>query len=116
MRPESDKQARSALLPKEVGKRLELLRTSAGLSQEAVALLLGLDRRTGKAQVSKMETGHYRSGPGEIPVTQYRIPAVSPRPALTSSPSGPNIPAMDTAFRPDLTGSGNSIVSPFILR
>jgi len=45
---------------------LRLLRERAGLSQEAVALMLGLDRRTGKAQISKMETGHYRSGPGFV--------------------------------------------------
>jgi hypothetical protein len=28
--------------------------------------MLGLNWRTGKAQVSKMETGHYRSGPGFV--------------------------------------------------
>jgi len=50
---------------------LRLLRERAGLSQEAVALMLGLDRRTGKAQVSKMETGHYRSGPGFVRLLDY---------------------------------------------
>jgi len=50
---------------------LRLLRTRAGLSQEAVALMLGLDWRTGKAQVSKMETGHYRSGPGFMRLLDY---------------------------------------------
>ena len=61
----------------------------------------------------RRETGtQYETRP-EIPVTQYRVSAVSLRPALTSSPSGPNIPAMDTAIRPALTGSGNSIVSPY---
>ena len=50
---------------------MRLLRERAGLSQEAVALMLGLDRRTGKAQVSKMETGHYRSGPGFVRLLDY---------------------------------------------
>jgi len=50
---------------------LRLLRERAGLSQEAVALMLGLGRATGKAQVSKMETGHYRSGPGFVRLLDY---------------------------------------------
>lgn len=50
---------------------MRVLRMRAGLSQEAVALMLGLDRRTGKAQVSKMETGHYRSGPGFLRLLDY---------------------------------------------
>ena len=50
---------------------MRLLRERAGLSQEAVALMLGLDRRTGKAQISKMETGHYRSGPGFVRLLDY---------------------------------------------
>jgi transcriptional regulator with XRE-family HTH domain len=50
---------------------LRLLRERTGLSQEAVALMLGLDRRTGKAQISKMETGHYRSGPGFVRLLDY---------------------------------------------
>jgi hypothetical protein len=33
--------------------------------------MLGLNRRTGKAQVSKMETGHYRSGPGFVRLLDY---------------------------------------------
>jgi transcriptional regulator with XRE-family HTH domain len=61
----------SSLLPKGVGERLRLLREQAGLSQEAVAVLLGLGPATGKAQVSKMETGHYRSGPGFVRVLDY---------------------------------------------
>jgi transcriptional regulator with XRE-family HTH domain len=67
----SNEPSDSALLPKEAGKRLRLLRERAGLSQEAVALMLGLDRRTGKAQISKMETGHYRSGPGFVRLLDY---------------------------------------------
>jgi len=50
---------------------LRLLRERAGLSQEAVALMLGLDRKAGKAQISKMETGHYRSGPGFVRLLGY---------------------------------------------
>jgi transcriptional regulator with XRE-family HTH domain len=50
---------------------LRLLREQAGLSQEAVALMLGLEPATGKAQVSKMETGHYRSGPGFVRLLDY---------------------------------------------
>jgi len=64
MAPASKEPPDSSLLPKEVGERLRLLREQAGLSQEAVAVMLGLGPATGKAQVSKMETGHYRSGPG----------------------------------------------------
>jgi hypothetical protein len=33
--------------------------------------MLGLGGRTGKAQVSKMETGHYRSGPGFVRLLDY---------------------------------------------
>lgn len=50
---------------------MRLLREQAGLSQEAVALMLGLAAVTGKAQVSKMETGHYRSGPGFVRLLDY---------------------------------------------
>jgi len=50
---------------------LRLLRTRAGHSQEAVALMLGLNWRTGKAQISKMETGHYQSGPGFVRLLDY---------------------------------------------
>jgi transcriptional regulator with XRE-family HTH domain len=66
-----ERRSDSPLLPKEVGERLRLLRIRAGLSQEAVALLLGLNQRTGKAQVSKMETGHYESGPGFVRLLDY---------------------------------------------
>ncbi|HTW90314.1 MAG TPA: helix-turn-helix transcriptional regulator [bacterium] len=71
MTPAPNEPSDSTLLPKEVGQRLRLLREQAGLSQEAVALLLGLERTTGKAQISKMETGHYRSGPGFVRVLDY---------------------------------------------
>ena len=47
------------------------MREQAGLSQEAVAVMLGLGPTTGKAQVSKMETGHYRSGPGFVRLLDY---------------------------------------------
>ena len=48
-----------------------MLRTRAGLSQEAMALMLGLGRGTGKAQVSKMETGRYKAGPGFARLLDY---------------------------------------------
>jgi transcriptional regulator with XRE-family HTH domain len=66
-----ERRSGSPLLPKEVGERLRLLRVRVGLSQEAVAVLLGLNPRTGKAQVSKMETGHYESGPGFVRLLDY---------------------------------------------
>ena len=47
------------------------MREEAGLSQVAVAVMLGLGSTTGKAQVSKMETGHYRSGPGFMRLLDY---------------------------------------------
>jgi hypothetical protein len=34
-------------------------------------MMLGLNWRTGKAQVSKMETGHYRAGPGFVRLLDY---------------------------------------------
>jgi transcriptional regulator with XRE-family HTH domain len=71
MVPASKVPLNSTLLPKEVGERLRLLREQAGLSQEAVAVMLGLGPTTGKAQVSKMETGHYQSGPGFLRVLDY---------------------------------------------
>ncbi len=71
MKRASNQPPNSTLFPKEVGERLRLLREQAGLSQEAVALMLGLEPATGKAQVSKMETGHYRSGPGFVRLLDY---------------------------------------------
>ena len=71
MRAASNEPTDASLLPKEVGRRLRLLRQQAGLSQEAVALMLGLSPTTGKAQVSKMEAGHYRSGPGFVRLLDY---------------------------------------------
>jgi transcriptional regulator with XRE-family HTH domain len=69
--PASKEPSDSSLLPKEVGERLRLLREQAGLSQEAVAAILGLETTTGKAQVSKMESGHYRLGPGFVRLLDY---------------------------------------------
>jgi transcriptional regulator with XRE-family HTH domain len=71
MPPASKTPSNSTLRPKEVGERLRLLREQAGLSQEAVAVMLGLGAVTGKAQVSKIETGHYQSGPGFVRLLDY---------------------------------------------
>ena len=71
MPPASKTPPDSSLLPKGAGERLRLLREQAGLSQEAVAAMLGLETTTGKAQVSKMESGHYRLGPGFVRVLDY---------------------------------------------
>ena len=71
MPPASKVPPDSSPLPLEAGRRLRLLREQAGLSQEAVAIMLGLGPMTGKAQVSKMETGHYRLGPGFVRLLDY---------------------------------------------
>ncbi|MBM3330853.1 helix-turn-helix transcriptional regulator [candidate division WOR-3 bacterium] len=71
MQPASNWLSDSSLLTKEVGVRLRLLREQAGLSQEAVAVMLGLEPTTGKAQVSKIETGHYRYGPGLVRLLDF---------------------------------------------
>src|SRR5512135_3510801 len=66
MRPASNETRDSSLLPKEVGKRLRLVREQAGLSQEALAVLMGLDGPGGKSYVCWVERGYLKSGPGFV--------------------------------------------------
>ncbi len=71
MEPMKARQANSPLLPKEVGERLRLLRTRAGLSQEAVARLVGLPERGGRSWVCQVERGYLKSGPGFIRMLDF---------------------------------------------
>ncbi len=66
MSPASNEPPDSSLLPKEVGERLRLLREQAGLSQEALAILMGLDGPGGKSYVCWVERGYLKSGPGFV--------------------------------------------------
>jgi transcriptional regulator with XRE-family HTH domain len=61
----------SSLLPKEVGTRLRLLRERAGLSQEAVAALIGLEGPGGKSYVCQVERGYLKTGPGFVRLLDY---------------------------------------------
>jgi transcriptional regulator with XRE-family HTH domain len=71
VRPASNDTSDSTLLPKEVGKRLRLLREQAGLSQEAVAALMGLDGPGGKSYICQVERGYPKSGPGFVRLLDY---------------------------------------------
>jgi transcriptional regulator with XRE-family HTH domain len=71
MRPASNETSDSSLLPKEVGSRLRLLRERAGLSQEAVAVLMGLEGPGGKSYVCWVERGYLKSGPGFVRLLDY---------------------------------------------
>jgi transcriptional regulator with XRE-family HTH domain len=61
----------SSPLPKEVGNRLRLLRERAGLSQEAVAALLGIEGSGGRSYVCQVERGYLKSGPGFVRLLDY---------------------------------------------
>jgi len=65
------KHPRSPLLPKEVGKRLRVLRERAGLSQEALAALIGLEGSGGRSYVCQVERGYLKSGPGFVRLLDY---------------------------------------------
>jgi len=67
----SNEPSDSSLLPKEVGRRLRLLREQAGLSQEAMAVLMGLEGSGGKSYVCWVERGYLKSGPGFIRLLDY---------------------------------------------
>jgi len=71
MRPASNGPSDSTLLPKEVGERLRLLRERAGLSQEAVAALIGLEGPGGKSYVCQVERGYLKTGPGFVRLLDY---------------------------------------------
>ena len=71
MRPASSERSDSSILPKEVGKRLRLLREQAGLSQEAVAALIGLGGPGGKSYICQVERGYLKSGPGFVRLLDY---------------------------------------------
>ena len=51
--------------------RLRLLREQAGLSQEAVAVLMGLEGPGGKSYVCWVERGYLKSGPGFVRLLDY---------------------------------------------
>jgi transcriptional regulator with XRE-family HTH domain len=67
----SNEPSDSSLLPKEVGRRLRLLREQAGLSQEAVAALMGLGGPGGKSYICQVECGYLKSGPKFVRVLDY---------------------------------------------
>jgi transcriptional regulator with XRE-family HTH domain len=71
MSPASNNPQDSSLLPKEVGERLRLLREQAGLSQEALAVLMGLEGPGGKSYVCWVERGYMKSGPGFVRLLDY---------------------------------------------
>jgi transcriptional regulator with XRE-family HTH domain len=71
MRRASNEPSDSSLLPKEVGRRLRLLREQAGLSQEAVVVLMGLEGPGGKSYVCWVERGYLKSGPGFVRLLDY---------------------------------------------
>jgi transcriptional regulator with XRE-family HTH domain len=71
VRPASNEPSGSSLLPKEVGERLRLLRERAGLSQEAVAALIGLEGPGGKSYVCQVERGYLKTGPGFVRLLGY---------------------------------------------
>jgi transcriptional regulator with XRE-family HTH domain len=71
VRPASNEPSDSTLLPKEVGERLRLLRERAGLSQEAVAALIGLEGPGGKSYVCQVERGYLKTGPGFVRLLDY---------------------------------------------
>ena len=71
MKSASNGPSDSSLLPKEVGRRLRLLREQAGLSQEAVAALIGLEGAGGKSYVCQVERGYLKSGPGFVRLLDY---------------------------------------------
>jgi transcriptional regulator with XRE-family HTH domain len=71
MRPDSNEPSDYALLPKEVGRRLRLLRERAGLSQEAVAALIGLEGSGGRSYICQVERGYLKSGPGFVRLLDY---------------------------------------------
>jgi transcriptional regulator with XRE-family HTH domain len=50
---------------------LRLLRERAGLSQEAVAALIGLDGPGGRSYVCQVERGYLKSGPGFVRLLDY---------------------------------------------
>ncbi len=71
MHPASKEPTHSSLLPKEVGERLRLLREQAGLSQEAVAVLMGVPGAGGKSYVCWVERGYFKSGPGFVRLLDF---------------------------------------------
>jgi transcriptional regulator with XRE-family HTH domain len=71
MSPASNEPLDSSLLPKEVGRRLRLLREQAGLSQEALAVLMGLEGPGGKSYVCWVERGYLKTGPGFVRLLDY---------------------------------------------
>ena len=71
MKSASNEPSDSTLLPKEAGKRLRVLRERAGLSQEAVASLMGLEGPGGKSYVCQVERGYLKSGPGFVRLLDY---------------------------------------------
>jgi len=71
MLPASNEPSDSTLLPEEVGNRLRALRERAGLSQEAVAALIGLEGPGGRSYVCQVERGYLKSGPGFVRLLDY---------------------------------------------
>ncbi len=71
MKAERNQRQDSPLLPKEVGQRLRLLRIRAGLSQEAVAALIGLEGSGGRSYVCQVERGYLKSGPAFVRLLDY---------------------------------------------